>query len=152
MTVFYKTLHAPFAHHRRMKKALLILTFPLWMAGSWRLDDRGTRVEEVWTNANGNLMLGMSKTVTAKGKVNFEFVRIAEVDGKLAYIAQPQGQPLTTFPLKSLDATRVVFENLKHDFPQRILYWRKGEQLCARIEGNMGGKVEGEEWCYSAVH
>jgi hypothetical protein len=42
MTVFYKTRCAPFAHHQRMKKALLILTFPLWMAGSWRLDDRGT--------------------------------------------------------------------------------------------------------------
>ena len=142
-----------------MKKLLLLLAlatpafaaFPTWMAGSWRLDDHGTRVEEIWTNANGNVMLGMGKTVTSKGKVHFEFLRIVEVDGKLAYVAQPQGQPPTTFPLKSAETTRVVFENLEHDFPQRILYWRKGKQLCARTEGTIGGKVESEEWCYSPV-
>ena len=47
-----------------------------------------------------------------------------------------------------MTATRVVFENLSHDFPQRIIYSRKGKQLCARIEGTLQGKEEGEEWCW----
>jgi hypothetical protein len=129
-----------------MKTLLLLIAlsnFPAWMAGSWRLGN----VEEQWTTADGGVMLGMSKTAGAK-RTEFEFLRIAEVDGKLAYIAMPQGRPATVFPLKSSEASRVVFENLHHDFPQRILYWRKGEQLCARIEGD--GK--GEEWCYTRVH
>jgi hypothetical protein len=129
-----------------MKALLLLLAlsnFPTWMAGSWRLKN----VEEHWTAADGGMMVGMSKTAGAK-KTAFEFLRIAEVDGKLAYIAMPQGRPATIFPLKSSEASKVVFENLKHDFPQRIIYWRDGEKLCARVEA--GDK--GEEWCYAPVH
>ena len=124
---------------------------PTWMAGSWQLDTDGVRVEEHWTTANGGIMIGMSKTVPEKGRTTFEFVRITTVDGKLAYLAMPQARPATTFPLKSASDLRIVFENLEHDFPQRIIYWRKGEKLCARTEGTMNGKVEGEEWCYSRV-
>jgi hypothetical protein len=40
-----------------------------------------------------------------------------------------------------------VFENLNHDFPQRIIYWREGEStLHARIEGSIKGKERKEEW------
>ena len=93
-------------------------------------------------------MLGMSKTVNANGKLEFEFLRIVNDGGKPAYLAMPQGRPATTFAFKSESANRIVFENLKHDFPQRIIYWRDGENLCARIEGTMQGKLEGQDWCY----
>ena len=39
-----------------------------------------------------------------------------------------------------------VFENLAHDFPQRVIYRRCGEDLCARIEGAMG---KGQDWRYA---
>jgi uncharacterized protein DUF6265 len=118
---------------------------PGWMAGSWRAGN----VEEHWTTAEGGLMVGMSKTVNPNGKIEFEFLRVANEGGKPAYLAMPQGRPSTTFSFKSETANRIVFENLKHDFPQRIIYWKDGEKLCARIEGTMQGKVEGEEWCYA---
>jgi len=126
-------------------------TLPRWMTGSWQLDQDGMRVEEHWTADDGGIMLGMSKTVPAKGKIAFEFLRITEVDGKLAYLAMPQGRPVTVFPLKTAEPTRLVFENPEHDFPQRILYWRSGEQLCARIEGTVDGKAASEEWCYTRM-
>jgi hypothetical protein len=125
--------------------------FPEWMAGSWRVDTGESVVEESWTGSAGGLMLGMSKTVRAKGKTAFEFLRIAEVDGKLAYLAMPGGRPATAFPLRTAGPSRVVFENLQHDFPQRIIYWRDGEKLCARTEGTIKGKMEGEEWCYARM-
>jgi hypothetical protein len=124
---------------------------PRWMVGSWQLDGGGMHVEEHWTADDGGIMLGMSKTVPEKGKTTFEFLRITEVDGRLAYLAMPQGRPATVFPLKTAEATRLVFENPEHDFPQRILYWRSGEQLCARIEGMLEGKPAGEEWCYARM-
>ncbi|HJQ35741.1 MAG TPA: DUF6265 family protein [Thermoanaerobaculia bacterium] len=130
-------------------KALLLLialsNYPAWMAGSWRAGN----VEEHWTAADGRMMIGMSKTAGEK-KTAFEFLRIAEVDGKLAYIAMPQGGTATVFPLKSSEASKVVFENLKHDFPQRILYWRDGEKLCARVEA--ADSAQGEQWCYAPIH
>lgn len=130
---------------------LLAGTMPEWLSGSWRVESGRGRVEEHWTAGDGGIMVGMGKSVSAKGKASFEFLRIAEVDGKLAYLAMPGARPATTFPLKSIDASRVVFENLQHDFPQRISYWRAGTKLCASTEGTIGGKVEREEWCFTRV-
>jgi hypothetical protein len=138
-----------------MRNTLLVLLFvtapafaadfPDWMAGSWK--NPGT--EEHWTTPGGGLMVGMNRSINSKGKGTFEFLRIEQRDGKLAYVAMPGGRPATIFPLKSLTDARVVFENPTHDFPQRVIYWKDGARLCARVEGTMQGKVEGEEWCWS---
>jgi uncharacterized protein DUF6265 len=125
-----------------------VTVFPAFMKGSWRANLGGAKVEEHWTSGDGGLMVGMNRTVAPDGKTSFEFLRIQEKDGALAYLAMPGGGPETAFPLKSLTKSRVVFENVKHDFPQRIIYWRKEKQLCARVEGMMNGKLEGEEWCW----
>lgn len=125
--------------------------FPSWMTGSWRANVGGAKVEEHWTTAEGGLMIGSNRTIPPKGKTSFEFLRIQEKDGVLAYHAQPGGRPPTVFPLKSLTSSRVVFENVKHDFPQRVIYWRDGARLCARVEGMMNGKLEGEEWCWTRI-
>ena len=143
-----------------MKKALVsILLFaagtataaelPEFMTGSWKATTPdGAVVEEHWTSASGGLMVGMNRTVPKKGRTSFEFMRVATHEGRLAYLAMPGAKPATVFPLKTLTATRVEFENLNHDFPQRVIYWRSGKNLCARVEGTMNGKNEGEEWCW----
>jgi len=121
--------------------------FPTFMTGNWRMTlANGSVVEEHWTTADGGLMLGMGRSVPAKGNAEFEFLRIEPRDGKLTYLAMPFAKPATPFPLKSLTGSRVVFENPEHDFPQRIIYWRDGERLCARVEGKDG---KGEEWCWT---
>ena len=123
---------------------------PKWMAGSWVEEKPDSRTEEHWTTADGGMMMGMGKTVTKK-RTTFEFIRIIETDGTLEYLAMPQARPETTFRLKSSTDSRVVFENLEHDFPQRVLYWRDGEKLCGRIEGLLKGKLESEDWCYTRM-
>ena len=123
--------------------------FPNFMTGRWKATTPdGATVEEHWTTSDGGLMVGMNRTVNKKGRASFEFIRIAQHEGRLAYLAMPGAKPATVFPLKTLSATRVQFENLQHDFPQRIIYWRDGKKLCARVEGTINGKVEGEEWCW----
>jgi hypothetical protein len=135
----------------RMMIAVLLLAtpavaadFPSFMSGSWR----NATVEEHWTTPAGGVMVGMNRSIQKSGKAFFEFLRIEQRDGKLAYVAMPGGRPATVFPLKSLTETRVVFENLEHDFPQRVIYWRDSQRLCARVEGNVKGRVEGEQWCW----
>lgn len=123
---------------------------PKWMAGSWRGESGGAKMEEHWTSADGGVMLGMHRDVFANGKVGFEFLRIVqEKDGTLVYLAMPSGRPATPFPLKTITDSRIVFENAEHDYPQRIIYWRDGERLCARTEGTIHGKAESEEWCWA---
>lgn len=129
-------------------RMLAILLFPVWMTGSWRGTVDGVKMEELWTSAAGDVMLGMHRDVRPGGKVSFEFARIEKKDGTLVYQAMPGGRAATPFILKESSAQRAVFENLEHDFPQRIIYWRESKRLCARVEGTIGGKSESEQWCW----
>ena len=117
------------------------------MAGSWRSGP----IEEHWTTPGGGLMVGMNREIRPNGKGRFDFMRIEEREGTLVYLAMPGGRPATEFPLKSSGDRRVVFENPEHDFPQRVIYWRSGKRLCARVEGTMKGKLEGEQWCWDRI-
>lgn len=51
-------------------------------------------------------------------------------------------QAEAAFPLVRASATEVVFENLQHDFPQRIIYTRAGATLRARVESADGKKAQ----------
>jgi hypothetical protein len=124
-----------------------------WMAGSWASKDGGKLSEEHWTGAAGGMMLGVHRDLEG-GKAAFEFLRIEERDGKVTYLASPQGRPATPFELIENGALasapqRAVFANPDHDFPQRILYWREGESLCAAVEGPIDGETVSERWCWS---
>mgnify|MGYP001061216269 CR=1 FL=1 len=48
----------------------------------------------------------------------------------------------------SKPATKVVFERDGDDFPKRVMYWRDGDALMARIEGTMRGQARAREWRY----
>lgn len=125
--------------------------FPSFMAGSWGGTVDGVRMEEHWTSAEANLMVGMHRDIRPDGTVFFEFLRIEKRDGILAYVAQPRGGPATEFALSKLTSRRVVFENRRHDYPQRIIYWRNGDRLCARVEGPSRGQETSEQWCWERM-
>ena len=96
-------------------------------------------------------MTGMSRTHGGK-KPFFEFVRIEQRDAALYYIAQPHGAAPTEFRATSADGDSVRFENPGHDFPQRIIYARRGSDgLDARIEGEVDGETRVERWSYTKV-
>ncbi|HET9768392.1 MAG TPA: DUF6265 family protein [Thermoanaerobaculia bacterium] len=117
-----------------------------WLAGCWSGTAEGVVTEEHWTSPAGGVLLGMNKAV-ANGKLaSFEHLRIAPHEGRLCYLASPQGGAVTPFCAVEVGDRRVVFENREHDFPQRILYWREGEKLHARVEGTLDGKPAGDEW------
>jgi Domain of unknown function (DUF6265) len=154
----YKTAPRDTVSFRLMKTAFALLLLaqlhadlPKWMAGSWGGEINDVRMEEHWTAPDGGLMLGMHRDVPASGKTSFEFLRIEKRGDSLVYLAMPGGRPATPFPLATATGQRLVFENPAHDFPKRILYWRDGERLCARVEGKHQGKDLSEEWCWSRL-
>jgi hypothetical protein len=122
-----------------------------FMAGSWAGGGDAEREEEHWTAPRGGLMVGMHRDLRAGRAKSFEFFRIEEREDGLWYLTQPRGQAATPFRAKEVSANRVVFENLEHDFPQRILYWRaRPGELHARIEGSLNGKPESADWTWTA--
>ena len=127
---------------------LLLADLPGWMSGTWRTTEPKTTSEETWSEANGTLMTGMHRDIRSGKKTWFEFLRIEKRGDSLVYVAMPGGGTPTEFPATKVEATRIVFENPKHDFPQRIIYWKDGTKLCARVEGGDG---KGEQWCWDRV-
>ena len=121
-----------------------------WMAGSWTGESGGIQMEEHWTAPKGNSMVGVHRDIGKGRTMLFEFLRIEQQGDQIVYLSMPNGRsPATPFPLKEIAGTRVVFENASHDFPQRIIYWKDGDDLRARIEGTQNGKPSGEEWRWS---
>jgi hypothetical protein len=120
-----------------------------WMEGRWTGTKDGLAMEEIWTSPAGGALVGLHKDVKG-ARVSFEFLRIAVAEGGgVTYFAMPRGASATPFALVEASGERAVFENKEHDFPQRILYWREGERLHARIEGTLKGKPASEEWSWT---
>ncbi len=119
-----------------------------WMAGYWTsASPSGATMEELWTPSAGNLMLGLHRDVFPNGRSSFEYLRIVNTSEGIVYLASPGGGQPTPFNLKKSEPNRVVFENLNHDFPQRIIYSREGDKLTARIEDESGEK--GMQWTWT---
>lgn len=113
-----------------------------WLAGTWTLRSGEVTTEEHWEPANGSMLLGTSHTYTAARSLGFEFLRIVAKDGSLAYVAMPGGAPATVFPLVRSGPGFVVFENARHDHPQRIRYERTGPGFAATISQLDGSRAQ----------
>ena len=98
-----------------------------WLAGTWSGGDGPVSFEERWTPPAGGAMLAVSRTLKGDRMVAFEFLRIVERDGRLIYIAQPNGRPPTEFTLTAITADSVTFENPMHDFPKMIRYTKRAD-------------------------
>ncbi|MEM7245028.1 MAG: DUF6265 family protein [Acidobacteriota bacterium] len=117
-----------------------------WMAGTWSSEKDGRSSEEHWMPPRGGLMLGLHRDVAGPGRFFFEYLRIEERPDGIVYLASPGGSAPTPFHLVESRGRRVVFENLEHDFPQRIVYWRVGKTLRARVEDASGEKGMDLSW------
>lgn len=121
-----------------------------WLAGCWESVNPRRVIEEQWTAPRGRNMVGMGRTVRGDSLVDYELTIIREEGDRLAYEAHPAGQPEATFRSIQIGESNVTFENLEHDFPQRVMYRLSGpDSLIARIEGTENGKTRGIDFPYS---
>lgn len=107
-----------------------------WLAGCWEAGTGNRVTLEMWMPPAGGLMIGGSRTVAGGAARAFEHLRLRAMDDRLVYTAIPSGQQETAFTSVVLSDTLLVFENLEHDFPQRIVYRKRGaDSVVARAEG-----------------
>lgn len=120
-----------------------------WLAGHWSGLDGATQMEEVWIPPKGGIMVGVHRDVFENGRFFFEYLRIEDTNDGIVYYASPVGREATAFPLKVLDGASVTFENLNHDFPQRISYRVVGDSLYVQAEGVSNDRRETRKWVWS---
>jgi hypothetical protein len=119
-----------------------------WLAGHWCGQQGKTFSEETWMAPRGGLLVGMHRDTREGKATGFEFMRIAQQDGRWVLLAQPGGAAVTAFPAERVEEGRIVFANPAHDFPKRVIYARPdADTLQARVDdGRDDGKAL--EWTW----
>jgi len=112
-----------------------------WIAGEWELKDGEKTTLEVWQPLAGSTMIGTSHTYDAKETRFFEFLRITAMNGTIAYVAQPGGGKPVPFLAAKVSDSEAIFENPKHDHPQRIRYAKTEKGITATISLMDGSKA-----------
>jgi Domain of unknown function (DUF6265) len=125
-----------------------------WMRGCWRseeppLAEAGATHTEVWIAPPAPILVGYAYTMGEGELQAWEQMRI-EMNGRLEFVAMPWGALPVRFQVVEVDTpNRVAFENMAHDFPKRIEYWREGNRLYARVSDGAG---EGQDFAFRRIH
>ncbi len=123
-----------------------------WLAGCLEMRSGDRVVEEQRMGVRGASMLGMGRTTTSQGLIEYELTLIHEKAGKVLFEARPSGQPAGVFTASSVGPDSVVFAAPEHDYPQIVGYRRRGpDSVVAWIDGNAGGKRRRVEFAYRRV-
>ncbi|HWN19799.1 MAG TPA: DUF6265 family protein [Gemmatimonadales bacterium] len=123
-----------------------------WLAGCLELRAGDRLVEEYRMDLRAGSMLGMGRTTTSKGLMEYELTLIREKEGKIHFEAHPSGQAAAVFTATSANTDSVIFEAPEHDYPQIVGYRRLGrDSVIAWIDGEQGGKRRRIEFPYRRV-
>ena len=122
-----------------------------WLCGNWINDKDSTAVFlERWTKSSPGNYNGESCVIDGNDTVFFESIQLQNTDTGIFYsvtiLNQNEGIAVP-FKLISSSGQTFVFENKKHDFPQRIKYeFKAPDTLNASIEGLVNGVVKQEHF------
>jgi len=113
-----------------------------FLSGCWKTAPGvSPEYRECYTAPKAGMMQGSSQTISEGKTTSFEFSLVLERDGKVIYRPFPGGkQAAIDFTLTTLAPGEAIFENLAHDFPQRVIYRKADGKLTARIEDAAGKK------------
>lgn len=131
-------------------KAYTQLEKAQWLIGSWGNASPEGNLTENWEKTNDSVYAGHTYFVIGKDTVFTESIRLEEANGKLAYVTavsdQNDGKAIR-FEMTSASDNQLVFENPKHDFPQKITYNKiTNDSLVAEISGMKEGKPSTEQF------
>ncbi len=107
-----------------------------WLEGEWIKEEEGESAIEIWKFDSPSKLQGDGSILLNGDTVFSERMYIETLNSEIVYTAIPSGKKATEFKLVLQEDKRLEFENLEHDFPQRIIYWQENENtLNARITG-----------------
>jgi hypothetical protein len=121
-----------------------------WLIGEWKnISSEGIAIE-IWTKQNDTTYFGKSFFVIGKDTVSSETINLKQIGNDLFYIPtvknENNGQAIK-FILTVTTENRLVFENPKHDFPQKISYTQiTKDSIVAEISGIIEGKPNSQKF------
>ncbi len=121
-----------------------------WLEGKWEGTSDKMIFFEEWNSLNAYTMIGKGGAISGKDTVFSENIKIEQRGEEVYYIPSvKENDGEVDFKFSGFKKDSIVFENLKHDFPQRIVYFRlPHNKLYACIDGLNAGKYERIEFSY----
>jgi len=112
-----------------------------WWLGNWEMESQDGVVTESWANAGEFEWNGSSYYITPNGDTaSHEKIRLVNDNDTLFYIPVVSNQNngiSIRFRESLLTDSSIVFENVTHDFPKRIVYVKTSDtSIHAYIDGN----------------
>ena len=121
-----------------------------FLNGCWRGETGrdGSRIIEQYSGTDGELVLGVLKTVKRTETIFFEFIEIRALEDGVFLTPYPNGKKSPVrFELVELEPDKATFDNPKHDFPRRITYRLLPDgELLTRVAGVIAGRPVLEEY------
>ncbi|GEM_PF-167540 len=123
-----------------------------WISGNWVEEKDGTRTEETWSKPAGDTLVGTGRTIKNNKTVFTEYMQISREGETIVMTVYPFIKKGVAFKLVKLEPLEAVFENLLHDFPQRLVYTLqpgpKGK-LTVHLEGVAEGKKITDDYVFT---
>lgn len=121
-----------------------------WLIGRWQNHSVEGNTSEIWEKKNDSTYFGKGYFVAGKDTVSSETISLEQHGNHLFYIPtvkdQNAGKPVE-FILTSSNSSQLIFENTKHDFPQKISYTQlSNDALLAEISGIVDGKQNAQKF------
>ncbi|MCI9846914.1 DUF6265 family protein [Flavobacterium pectinovorum] len=121
-----------------------------WLIGNWENISPDGVLTENWEKVNDSTFSAASYFIKGKDTIHSENIVLAQLGETLTYKATVKGQnndKPVSFPSISESDKQLVFENPKHDYPQKITYTKGANNtLTAEITGKLNGKQTTERF------
>lgn len=124
-----------------------------WIVGNWeQKTDKGILTES-WQRQNDSVFVGSCYFINESDTLHSETILLEQRADSITYSANVTGQnnnKPVPFTLTTANTNSLVFENLSHDYPQKIVYQKsKSNGLLVTISGILHGKKSVEKYNFS---
>jgi hypothetical protein len=125
-----------------------------WLEGKWeKTDSLGTLIE-IWQPKNDSTFSGQSYYIqNEKDTIHNELIELIQDQEYLIYSATVKGENNNTaipFQLTKDEDSLLVFENPKHDYPQKLEYrLLKNKGISIVVSGKVKGKASATTYLLS---
>ncbi len=121
-----------------------------WLLGKWSTKTADGILSESWKRINDSTFQAESFFIKEKDTLHFETITLQQKGEELFYNATVKGQnenKAVSFKMTIGTQKQLVFENPKHDYPQKITYTQiNKDSLVASISGVQLGKISSEKF------
>lgn len=127
-----------------------------WMLGEWEKKDSLGTLREIWERLDDSTFIGLSYYIqNEKDTLHNEQVELMQNGEHLIYTTTIKGEnndlPIP-FQMTKDEDSLLVFENPKHEYPQKIQYKLiKNGSLVATISGKQNGKNSVENYSLKQI-